>query len=267
MTRPTTSPGKASSRVSRSRPKAVWAYLVAKGLPVLSWVTVMPRSKRPEHTRKKAMRSRWDGSMLAWTLKTKPAKGASRGRGTPSSPVRGVGDGTRSTTASSSMPTPKLVSAEPKKTGVASAARKALGSSSGTMTSSRSSSSWAVTQASPSSSAARSAGTCSSGAIVEPWLVRVKRVKPPSPARWATPRKSPDRPTGQVTGVGVRPICFSISSISSMASRPGRSHLLMKLSSGRPRSRQTSNSLRVWGSMPLAASSTMIAASAAARTR
>ena len=48
---------------------------------------------------------------------------------------------------------------------------------------------------------------------------------------------------------------------------PGRSHLLMNVSSGRPRSRQTSNSLSVWGSMPLAASSTITAASAAASTR
>ena len=39
------------------------------------------------------MRSRCDGSMLACTLKTNPAKGASRGRGTSSSPTRGVGDG------------------------------------------------------------------------------------------------------------------------------------------------------------------------------
>ena len=34
LTRPTTSPGKASSMVSRSWPKTWWAYLVARGLPV-----------------------------------------------------------------------------------------------------------------------------------------------------------------------------------------------------------------------------------------
>ena len=74
-------------------------------------------------------------------------------------------------------------------------------------------------------------------------------------------------PTGHVIGEGVTPICASISSSSSSASRPGRSHLLMNVSSGRPRARHTSNSLSVWGSMPLAASSTMTAASAAASTR
>ena len=81
LTRPTTSPGKASSIVSRSWPNTWWAYLVANGLPVGSWVTTMPRSNRPEHTRRNAMRSRCDGSMLACTLNTKPENGASSGRG------------------------------------------------------------------------------------------------------------------------------------------------------------------------------------------
>ena len=63
------------------------------------------------------MRSRWDGSMLACTLNTKPEKGASSGRGTPSTSSRGDGEGTSSTTASSSLRTPKLVSADPKNTG------------------------------------------------------------------------------------------------------------------------------------------------------
>ena len=51
------------------------------------------------------MRSRCDGSMLAWTLNTKPENGASSGRGrAPSASARGSAAGTRSTTASSSMP-------------------------------------------------------------------------------------------------------------------------------------------------------------------
>ena len=37
--------------VSRSAPNTEWAYLVANGLPVRSWVTTMPRSNLPEHTR------------------------------------------------------------------------------------------------------------------------------------------------------------------------------------------------------------------------
>ena len=40
----------------------------------------MPRSKRPEHTRRKAMRSRWAGSILAWILNTKPENARFVGR-------------------------------------------------------------------------------------------------------------------------------------------------------------------------------------------
>ena len=43
------------------------------------------------------------------------------------------------------------------------------------------------------------------GAIAEPRTVRVKRVKSPV-RRSITPRKSPEMPTGQVAGVGRRPI-------------------------------------------------------------
>ena len=75
LTRPTTSPGQASSTVSRSWPVTDWAYFVANGLPVGPWVTTMPRSKRPEQTRTNATRSRWVLSMLAWTLKTRPENG------------------------------------------------------------------------------------------------------------------------------------------------------------------------------------------------
>ena len=45
----------------------------------------MPRSNRPEQMRAKATRSRCDGSMLAWTLKTNAENGALEGRGSPSS--------------------------------------------------------------------------------------------------------------------------------------------------------------------------------------
>ena len=91
FTRPTTSPGKASSMTSRSRPNTCWAYLVAKDFPVRLWVTTMPRSKMPEQTRMKATWSRWALFMPAWTLKTNPANGASTGRGAPSTSGRGRG--------------------------------------------------------------------------------------------------------------------------------------------------------------------------------
>ena len=83
LTSPTTSPGKASSTVSRSAPNAVVAYFVVSSRPLRSHVTVMPRSKRPEQMRAKARRSRCDGSMLAWTLNTNAENAASSGRGSP----------------------------------------------------------------------------------------------------------------------------------------------------------------------------------------
>ena len=81
------------------------------------------------------------------------------------------------------------------------------------------------------------------------------------------PRSSPATPTGQVTGIGRSPIVCSTSSSSSSASRPGRSHLLTKVSTGTPRLRHTSNNFNVCGSRPLAASSSITAASTAANTR
>ena len=74
-------------------------------------------------------------------------------------------------------------------------------------------------------------------------------------------------PTGHVIGVHMIDRCDSMSSMSSSGLRPGRSHLLTNVMSGRPRSRHTSNSFKVCGSMPLAASSTMTAASHAVSTR
>ena len=54
--------------------------------------------------------------------------------------------------------------------------------------------------------------------------------------------------------MGRSPIRAWISSISSRASRPGRSHLLINVITGMPRCLQTWNSFRVCGSRPLAAS-------------
>ena len=54
---------------------------------------------------------------------------------------------------------------------------------------------------------------------------------------------------------------------SASGSRVGRSSLFMKVKMGTPRRRHTSKSLRVWLSMPLPASTTMMAASTAVSTR
>ena len=78
----------------------------------------MPRASRPEHTRMKAMRSRWLGSMFAWILNTTPVIA-----GSVASTVRVVafwlaGGGAWRMSASSRSRTPKFLSALPKNTGV-----------------------------------------------------------------------------------------------------------------------------------------------------
>ena len=74
-------------------------------------------------------------------------------------------------------------------------------------------------------------------------------------------------PIGQLIGVTSSARVEAISSSSSNGSRPSRSILLMKVMIGTSRSRQTSNSLRVCASMPLAASITMTAESTAVSVR
>ena len=63
------------------------------------------------------------------------------------------------------------------------------------------------------------------------------------------------------------PNSVSNSSSSSKGSRASWSILLMKVKMGMPRRETTWKSLRVWGSMPLAASMTMMALSAAISVR
>ena len=172
---------------------------------------------------------------------------------------RGV-TGARSTTASSSRRTPKFVSAEPKNTGVTSPLRKRSDRRGRRPRRAATSSSTAavpgrallgrglVERAHLLPRLGRAAGGAGEADVA------ARRI------RSTTPRKSPAMPTGQVTGRRARSTAgASTWSSSSSGSRPGRSHLLMNVSSGRLRSRHTSNSLSVCGSMPLAASSTIIA--------
>ena len=74
-------------------------------------------------------------------------------------------------------------------------------------------------------------------------------------------------PIGQVTGAQSIVEHRSISSSSSSGSRTSRSSLLTKVMIGVSRSRQTSSSLIVCASTPLAASITISAASTAVSTR
>ena len=83
----------------------------------------MPASYLPEHTRRKATRSRCCGSMLAWILNTKPVNVSSSGATTRPVVARACGPGACSTKKSSSGCTPKLFTAEPKNTGACLPAR------------------------------------------------------------------------------------------------------------------------------------------------
>ncbi len=74
-------------------------------------------------------------------------------------------------------------------------------------------------------------------------------------------------PTGQTCGETLSWSASSISSITSKALRPSRSTLLAKVMMGMSRRRQISKSFRVWLSMPLATSTTMMALSTAVSVR
>ena len=74
-------------------------------------------------------------------------------------------------------------------------------------------------------------------------------------------------PIGQVSTVRSSASPDEISSSSASGSCPSRSILLMKVMIGISRRRQTSNSLRVWLSIPFAASITITAASTALSVR
>jgi hypothetical protein len=86
-------------------------------------------------------------------------------------------------------------------------------------------------------------------------------------AKSSTPWNMPPMPTGQACGLTSSASMSATSSSSSNTGRPSRSTLLTNVMIGTERRRQTSNSLRVCGSMPLAASITMIAESTAVSVR
>ena len=82
-----------------------------------------------------------------------------------------------------------------------------------------------------------------------------------------TPANDLPMPTGQVKGTTSIPRAVSISSINSMGGFTSRSILLMKVTIGVLRARQTSSKRKVCDSTPLAASITMSAESTAVNTR
>ena len=126
---PMTSPGHASSTVSRSRAKNLREFDIRTTFPVRVWTTFMSRRNTPVHTRRNAIWSRWFGSMFDWILKMNPLNpgraGSSR---SPPTVLRAPGGGAFATKSSSSSCTPKLWMADPKYTGVMSPVRTASAS-------------------------------------------------------------------------------------------------------------------------------------------
>jgi len=222
------------------------------------------------------MRSRWLASILACTLKTTPLKASSSGCTslmtgcllTMKELVRAPGEGARSTSASSTSITPKLLTPEPKNTGVCLPARKASWSQAGDAPVASSMLSMALVHSWPKrfSSAAGSLSGMDSNSCG-------RRSLPPSNTviicvrKLTIPPKDFPWPTGQVMGTQGMPSSRSISSRMSRGSRTSRSILLTKVMMGVSRWRQTSIRRRVWASTPLAASITISAESTAVSTR
>mmetsp|Transcript_4132 Transcript_4132/g.14265 ORF Transcript_4132/g.14265 Transcript_4132/m.14265 type:complete len:328 (-) Transcript_4132:2-985(-) len=171
---------------------------------------------------------------------------------------------------SSSSCTPKFVMADPNSTGVCSPRFSRSRSSGSVRPSSISTSSISCAYSSPSPiSASRrssSSDTTAASSAFLPRSPRAKRCTLLAP-RSSTPRNRSPEPTGQSSGQHEMPNSASIWSMSSYGERLGRSSLLTNVKSGSRRSRATSNSLRVWGSSPLAASTSITALSAAASVR
>ena len=218
----------------------------------------------PEHNRTNAMRSRWFGSMLACTLKTKPVMSSSAAVTSRLSADCARGGGATAPSASSRSLTPKFLSALPKNTGVKCPSRNDAMSKRLHASRTRSNSPW-IAVASRLGLSAATSGIVISSLPGKPVSPSSRRTFPVSTS--IVPTKSRPRPIGQVIGALSSASVFSISSSRSNGSRLSRSILLMKVTIGISRSRQTSNSLRVRASMPFAASITMTAESTAVSVR
>src|SRR3954470_13188524 len=223
--RPMTSPGYASSMTCRSLPKSWCGMERRMSFSSRTFRTVMPRSKRPEHTRRNASRSRWAGSMFAWILKTNPLKAGESG--STASPVvvcRAPGGGASPTKAARNSSTPISFQAEPKKAGDSSPRRMRARSNG--------SPAWARSSTSSASFAVSFCGSerpfpdgCGSDARTSGTALRFASA-PRSSNSVATPAKSWPCPNGQVTATVRIPSTSSTSWSRSKGSRPGRSSLL-----------------------------------------
>ena len=228
----------------------------------------MPRWKRPEHRRTNATRSRCLGSMLAWTLNTKPVTLSSPGSTVRASLGCGRGRGRVVGQPVQQRPHAEIAQAHCRRTPASggprgsSAARIRAGHPRPATAAPASSASWASRHAHGQAVAARGHHVLRARARCPRPAARSRGV-----ARSNTPLKFWPMPIGQFMGAVSSASRSWISSSSSIGSRASRSILLMRVMIGMSRRRQTSNSFRVCGSMPLAASSTMIAESTAVSVR
>ena len=221
-----------------------------------------------------AIRSRCLGSMLAWILKMKP-ENLSPSTGT--SRERAAGDGAARLRRDGVLEEPVEQELDPEVVDRAPEVDGRLPARPGPP---RGRTAWpapsSMASCSPtsakveSSSLARTAGSSSEATLTG------ARYAPPGTRskRWTcldrrskTPRNEGPLPSGQTTGDAWIPSTASSSSRSAIGLRVGRSNLFMNVKIGMPRRRQTSKSLRVWASTPLAASITMRTASTAVSTR
>ena len=117
--KPTISPATASETWTRSLDINSVALFNLTGFPVLAKVTSIPFLNSPLPILTKAIRSRWLGFILAWILKTNPENsGSSAANFSSPLTICSWGAGAKLTKLSKKVSTPKLVKAEPKKTGV-----------------------------------------------------------------------------------------------------------------------------------------------------
>ena len=206
--------------------------------------------------------------MFAWILNTTAENLFSAGLTSRCKALREPGDGASSTKVFRISRTPKLLIAEPKNTGDWRPAKKASRSNAGIAFLLRSTSASAFSRSVPRRSFR--AGSLTSTIACESSVTRSSpalNIRICELAISITPANDLPMPTGQVKGTTSMPSAVSISSMSSMGGFTSRSILLMKVTIGVLRARQTSSKRKVCDSTPFAASITMSAESTAVSTR
>ena len=231
----------------------------------------MPRSKWPEQRRTKATRSRCLGSMLAWTLKTKPVTGRLPGADAARlGRLRTCGRRAVGADAGHQLLHAEGVDrrAEPDRREVAVEHRLAV---EGGQQFARHLHLLAQLRQQVGGDVLGHARVVEALHLDALGHACCGRRGPSAPAGRSACRSSRGNraPGRSARTPGQTSSCSScwISSMISKVSRASRSILLQKVRIGRSRSRQTSKSLRVWLSTPLAPSITMTAASTAVSVR